>query len=275
VKHAKALCILMLLAALPLVQPVFSVESPPKPAMISVKGGTFFMGSNEGAFGNNEKVHEVTVRSFFISETPVTQELYTTVMNQNPSVFKGTNHPVDSVTWFDAVLFCNALSASLGLSPAYTIEGENVTWNRESRGYRLPTEAEWEFAARGGIYGFQGPLDKAFYAGGSEENSAIEDYCWFSRNSAKTTHPVKSKLPNKLGLYDMSGNVWEWCWDWYDDYPTDPVNNYTGAASGRKRVYRGGSFFNSNVNMLRTTFRISELPSFKANSLGFRIAQNG
>jgi len=270
-KHTKAICILMLLAALP----AFSIEASLKPAMISVKGGTFFMGSNEGAFRNNEKVHEATVRPFFLSETQVTQELYTAVMNQNPSAFKGTNHPVDSVTWFEAVLFCNALSASFGLNPAYTIEGENVSWNREARGYRLPTETEWEFAARGGIYGFQGPLEKAFYAGGSEENFAIEDYCWFSRNSSRTTHPVKSKLPNQLGLYDMSGNVWEWCWDWYDDYPTDPVNDYTGAASGRKRVYRGGSFFNNNVNMLRTTFRISELPSFKANSLGFRIALNG
>jgi len=274
-KHIKAIYILMLLAVLPTVQSAFSIEASLKPSMISVKGGTFFMGSNEGAFRNNEKVHEATVRSFLISETQVTQELYTAVMNQNPSVFRGANHPVDSVTWFDAVLFCNALSVSFGLSPAYTIQGENVTWNRDARGYRLPTEAEWEFAARGGIHGFQGPLDKAFYAGGSEENFSPLDYCWFSQNSARTTHPVKSKLPNQLGLYDMSGNVWEWCWDWYDDYPTDPANDYAGPASGRKRVYRGGSFFNNNLNMLRATFRISELPSFKANSLGFRIALNG
>ncbi|MDR2700884.1 MAG: formylglycine-generating enzyme family protein [Spirochaetaceae bacterium] len=255
---------------------LFAEEPLSKPVMVSVKGGNFFMGSNEGSFRTTERVHEVTLRPFFISETPVTQELYTAVMSKNPSAFKkGADFPVESVSWFDAVLFCNALSVRTGLSPAYAIEGEKVTWNRESKGFRLPTEAEWEFAARGGLYGAQGgPLEKAFFAGGNAENSAAQDYCWYSQNSAKTTHPVKSKLPNQLGLYDMSGNVWEWCWDWHDDYPAGPVTDYAGAATGRKRIYRGGSWYN-NLNLLRTTFRISEDPSFKANSLGFRIAQNG
>jgi formylglycine-generating enzyme required for sulfatase activity len=265
--HIKAIWIIpVLLIALPL----FAEESLPRPVMISIKGGSFFMGSKQGS----SKTYEVTLNPFFISETPVTQELYTAVMNQNPSAFKGANLPVESVSWFDAVLFCNALSIRTGLSPVYTIQGENVIWNRESKGYRRPTEAEWEFAARGGLNGDRGPLEKAFFAGGSAENSAAQDYCWYAQNSARATHPVKSKLPNQLGLYDMSGNVWEWCWDWHDDYPAGPITNYTGAATGRKRIYRGGSYYN-NLSLLQTTFRISDDPSLKANSRGFRIVQNG
>jgi formylglycine-generating enzyme required for sulfatase activity len=113
--------------------PAFTAD-PVKPVMVSVKGGTFSMGSNEGAFRTSEKVHEVTVRSFLLSETEITQELYAAVMNENPSFFKGGDLPVDSVSWFEAILFCNALSVRFGLPPAYTIEGENVTWIRESRG---------------------------------------------------------------------------------------------------------------------------------------------
>jgi formylglycine-generating enzyme required for sulfatase activity len=252
---------------------LFAAE-PSKPAMISVKGGTFYMGSNEGSFRTTERVHEVTVRPFLLSETEVTQELYTAVMNENPSYFKGNDLPVDSVSWFDAVLFCNALSLRLGLSPAYTIEGENVTWSREARGYRLPTEAEWEFAARGGINGTRGdPLERSFFAGGDISANPV-DYCWFSPNGARSTHAVKGKLPNQLGLYDMSGNVWEWCWDWYSDYPERPVHDYRGAEAGKVKIYRGGAYLNS-INQLRTTFRIWDTPALKYRTLGFRIAQNG
>ncbi|MDR1142834.1 MAG: formylglycine-generating enzyme family protein [Spirochaetaceae bacterium] len=243
------------------------------PIMISVPGGTFFMGSSEGSFRVTERVHETTVRPFLLSETEVTQELYTEVMNQNPSRFKGSQLPVETVSWLDAVLFCNALSLRSGLSPAYTVESGNVTWNRESKGYRLPTEAEWEYAARGGIHGAAGPIEKAYFAGG-DASSSPQDYCWFSLNGAKTTHPVKSKLPNQLGFYDMIGNVWEWCWDWFADYPEGPVSDYQGSAAGRLRVYRGGAYLN-NLNLLRTTFRISDSPVIKVNSLGFRIARNG
>jgi formylglycine-generating enzyme required for sulfatase activity len=245
-----------------------------KPAMISISGGTFFMGSNEGSFKVTERVHEVTVRPFLLSETEITQELYAEVMNQNPSWFKGSRLPVETVSWLDAVLFCNALSLRFGLSPAYTVEGENVIWNRESKGYRLPTEAEWEYAGRGGIYGAVNstPLEKAYFAGGDAAANP-QDYCWFSLNGANTTHPVKSKLPNRLGLYDMSGNVWEWCWDRYADYPGEHVTDYTGSDTGKQRVYRGGAYLN-NLNQLRTTFRIWDSPALKYRTLGFRIAQN-
>jgi formylglycine-generating enzyme required for sulfatase activity len=237
--------------------------------MIAVAGGTFVMGSSEGAFKQTERVHEVSLRSFFISETEVTQELYQAVMNQNPSQFKGNEYPVENVSWFDAVKFCNALSEQYGLAPVYTIDGDTVTWNRESRGFRLPTEAEWEYAARGGPGGSLGELSKAGYAG----SLTAGDVAWYGTNSNRRTQPVRKKLPNELGIYDMSGNVWEWCWDWYGDYPSDPAYNPEGPSTGRNRVFRGGAFMNP-VNQLRVSFRVGNPPSSKANSVGFRIAQN-
>jgi formylglycine-generating enzyme required for sulfatase activity len=239
------------------------------PRMVAVAGGVFRMGSGEGAFKQNERVHEVSLRSFFISETEVTQELYQAVMNQNPSQFKGNEYPVESVSWFDAVKFCNALSEQYGLAPVYTINGDTVAWDRESRGFRLPTEAEWEYAARGGQSGSLGDLDKAGYAGGV----TAADVAWYSANSGRRTQPVRKKLPNELGIYDMSGNVWEWCWDWYGDYPSDAVYDPEGPSTGRNRVFRGGAFVNP-VNQLRVSFRVGNPPSTKGNSVGFRIAQN-
>jgi formylglycine-generating enzyme required for sulfatase activity len=238
--------------------------------MIAVAGGTFWMGSNEGSFRQNERVHEVRLPSFFISETEVTQDLWQAVMGTNPSIFKGPDNPVENVSWYDAVRFCNALSELCGLAPAYTIEGETVTWNRQAKGYRLPTEAEWEYAARGGQSGATGdPLSIAAYSGGA---TAME-IAWYGGNAGKRTQPVKGKAPNELGLYDMSGNVWEWCWDWFGDYPTDYAYNPAGPDTGFKRVYRGGSWFNA-ANQLRVTFRICDPPASKAKSLGFRLAQN-
>jgi formylglycine-generating enzyme required for sulfatase activity len=267
VKYQKFLCIILVIF---FTVPAFTA-GPIYPVMIFISGGTFFMGSNENRV--TERVHEVTLRPFFLSDTPVTQELYQAVMGENPSAFKNGNNPVDSVSWFDAVRFCNALSLLNGLPPAYIIDGEKVTWIRESKGYRLPTEAEWEFAARGGLKGPSGPQDKVFYAGGNAEANP-QDYCWFSVNAKTTTRTVREKLPNQLGLYDMSGNVWEWCWDWHSDSPSGPVVDYTGPETGRQRVYRGGSYYN-NLNLLRASFRISDPPSHKAASRGFRVAQNG
>jgi formylglycine-generating enzyme required for sulfatase activity len=246
-----------------------SLENGPAPKMIAVAGGTFFMGSNEGAFSRNERVHEVTLKPFLISEAEVTQDLYQAVMKENPSRFKNGENPVESISWFDAVRFCNALSEQCGFAPAYVIEGETVVWNRESRGFRLPTEAEWEYAARGGQYGTTEPLTRALYSGGE----TAPELAWYSANSARRPQPVKRKLPNELGLYDMSGNVWEWCWDWFNDYPSGPAVDPCGAAAGRNRVYRGGSFFNQ-LQQIRITFRMSEPPVLKAYSVGFRIAQN-
>jgi formylglycine-generating enzyme required for sulfatase activity len=232
--------------------------------MISVRGGNFYRG--------NEQTREVSLSSFLISETEVTQALWKSVMNENPSGFVGDDRPVDSVSWLDAVRFCNALSEKAGLPPAYVISGSTVTWNRQSRGFRLPTEAEWEFAARGGALGAQEneSLTNAGYAGGS----VVGDVGWYEKNSGRSSKDVKGKLPNELGLYDMSGNVWEWCWDWYGDYPRDPLQDPQGPDSGRDRVLRGGAWFTS-VNLLRVNYRYWNAPAFKANTVGFRIAQNG
>jgi len=269
--YRKYLFILVLIC---LAIPLFSTDFI-KPEMVTVRGATFFMGSNENRIA--ERPFEVTVRSFLISKTPVTQNLYASIMNENPSFFRGADLPVENIDWFDAIRFCNALSIRLGFPVAYNIDGENVSWIRESRGFRLPTEAEWEFAARGGMFGSRGPLDRALFAGGEgADNPSALDYSWFSLNARNPagTRPVGEKLPNQLGLFDMSGNVWEWCWDWFAEYPADSVSDYFGPAMGRNRVYRGGSYMN-NMHLIRTTARDSAIPTLKARTVGFRIVQNG
>jgi formylglycine-generating enzyme required for sulfatase activity len=275
----KAAAFLLCLTAAVIAVPL---ENALYPRMIAVAAGTFLMGSNEAIDRQNERVHEVTVRPFFISETEVTQELYEAVMKENPSYAgaRGNDFPVNMVTWFDAVRFCNALSEQTGLPPVYVINGETVSWNREARGYRLPTEAEWEYAARGGAYGATGEaISEAAYAGLTYQNARAAgslkagDVAWYNINSGKRAQPVRKKLPNELGLYDMSGNVMEWCWDWLDDYPQTFVYNPEGASSGRKRICRGGSFTTQDT-LVKVTKRHSETPVTKAHSIGFRVAQN-
>lgn len=240
--------------------------------MVLVQGGTFWQGSQEAPYANNERFHKTALSTFKISSTEVTQELYQSVMGKNPSRFKGAQRPVEMVSWYDAVRFCNALSERLGLRSAYEISGSTVTWDRSANGFRLPTEAEWEYAARGGMEGAieDEPLRVAPYAGGTEANRVA----WYETNSEKSTKPVGTKEPNQLGLYDMSGNVWEWCWDWYGSYPTGETTDPEGASSDSwQKVLRGGSWFVS-PNLLRVTYRYWNNPDFKVNSVGFRIAQN-
>jgi formylglycine-generating enzyme required for sulfatase activity len=238
--------------------------------MVSVEGGIFLMGSSEEAYKTNERVHEVRVSSFFIGETEVTQALWQDIMGNNPSRFAGDGQPVDSVSWLDAVRFCNALSEKEGRLPAYEISGNTIAWNRSADGYRLPTESEWEYAARGGSQGVHsGVLSRAYYSGGEKP----ETLGWFDANSARTSHPVKSKAPNELGLYDMSGNLWEWCWDYFGEYPQEPVSDPSGVPEAARRVLRGGAWF-TPVHLLRVTNRYWNAPSFKANSVGFRLARN-
>lgn len=243
----------------------------PAPVMVKVEGGTFLMGSNEESYRVNERVHEVSLSSFFIAETEVTQALWQDVMGNNPSRFPGDDRPVDSVSWFDAVRFCNVLSEHAGLDPAYIISGNTVSWNTGAGGYRLPTESEWEYAARGGSRGDVSPeiIDRPLYSGGEDP----EPLGWFNTNSGKSSHPVKSKSPNELGLYDMSGNLWEWCWDYFGEYPQEPVSNPPGASESTRRVLRGGAWF-TPAHLLRVTNRYWNAPSFQANSVGFRLARN-
>ena len=229
--------------------------------MLYIAGGTFDMGSTSGNL-DELPIHSVTVRSFYMSKYEVTQKLYKEVMGNNPSGFLGQeNNPVDKVSWYDAVAFCNELSKLKGFSPVYTIRGPTVTANWDANGYRLPTEAEWEYAARGGN------KSKGYTYSGS---NSVNDVAWYRANSDEKPHPVGIKKSNELGVYDMSGNVWEWCWDWYNDYPIDSQSDPRGPVSGQNRLLRGGSWF-SDVSYTRPSVRNDFKPTDRTNNLGFRL----
>lgn len=169
-------------------------------------------------------------RGFLIGVGPVTQLEYEVVTGKNPSHFKGPEHPVEEVSWLDAVQFCNAISRAGGLPEAYEIEGDTVRWlGLASPGYRLPTEAEWEYACRAGST--------------KKRYGPLNEIAWYDGNSGDSTHPVGKKMPNAFGLYDMLGNVWEWCWDWDGEDPAGEVADPVGPAEGSCRVNRGGSWF--------------------------------
>ena len=204
--------------------------------MVFVAGGTFQMGSNSER--DEKPIHTVTVSSFFMDKTEVTQAEYRKVMGKNPSNFSGCDDcPVEKVSWHDA----NAYAKKVGK--------------------RLPTEAEWEYAARGGN------KSKGYtYSGSNDLNAAG----WYDNNSGSKTHPVAQKQPNELGLYDMSGNVWEWCSDWYGDYSSSPQTDPQGPNSGKYRVLRGGSWY-SYVSLCRVADRRGHSPDFRYGSFGFRL----
>jgi formylglycine-generating enzyme required for sulfatase activity len=192
-------------------------------------------------------------------------------MGNNPSKFKGGNLPVEMVSWFDAIAYCNARSQREGLSLAYSIVGENVTWNQNSNSYRLPTEAEWEYACRAGT---TGPFSTGNNITTSQANYDGNDPY---TNNAKgiyreKTTDVGSFTPNPWGLYDMYGNVLEWCWDWYGDYMKRSQANPSGAASGFGRVLRGGSW-SGYARFLRSAFRGYINPSRRDGDYGFRVVR--
>ena len=236
-----------------------------KHAMMVIPKGEFMMGAVEKPIWvpDDEKPrHKVILtRDFLIGKYAVTQSLWESVMGSNPSCSKGPNRPVEQVSWFDVVCFCNKLSELEGLEPAYTINGQEVTCNWTAKGYRLPTEAEWEYSARGGEY--------HTYAGSDN----IDEVAWYNDNSGGETHPVGQKKPNAFGLYDMSGNVLEWVWDWYGGYSTennlDSVENPTGNPTGSDRIARGGNCFDSD----RASKRRSYAPARQWFILGFRICR--
>ncbi len=215
--------------------------------MVHVKGGTFTMGatSEQGsdAYNSEKPTHRVTLSSYYIGETEVTQALWQAVMGNNPSSFKGDNLPVETVSWNDCQEFIRKLNALAG------------------KKFRLPTEAEWEFAARGGTKscGYK-------YSG----SNTIGDVAWYNGNSEMKTHSVKTKSPNELGLYDMSGNVWEWCSDWYDSYKIGLWTNPTGPLGGSARVYRGGGW-GCNPWLCRVSSRGNGGPAYRRSDLGLRL----
>jgi formylglycine-generating enzyme required for sulfatase activity len=242
--------------------------------MVSIPAGTFTMGSptTEAGHDSDETLHQVTVSGFYMSNHEVTQAEWIAVMGGNPSYFKGDNLPVERVTWYDAVNYCNALSSKEGLTPAYTVSGTSVTWNRAASGYRLPTEAEWEYACRAGTTtpfstGSNITTNQANYDGLAPYNgNAAGIY------RAKTTE-VGSFTANQWGLYDMHGNVWEWCWDWYGTYPSGAQTDPMGASSGTYRVTRGGSW-SDDGQILRSAWRGSNTPSLSVSTLGFRLLRS-
>jgi len=266
--------------------------------MVRIEGGMFTMGSpsNEPGRYSNEALHRVTVNSFHMGKYQVTQAEYEAVMGTNPSYFKGANLPVENVSWYNAIEYCNRLSQIEGLTPAYTIDksrsdpnnkndNDDVKWlvtrNLDANGYRLPTEAEWEYACRAGTTTrFWSGNDETTLSGKANvaDLTAKEknpDWIWTIvniRDGYVETSPVGIFTPNQWGLYDMHGNVWEWCWDWYDDYKSKAQINPTGAASGSYRVLRGGSWFNYAADV-RSAFRNSYNPSDKYINIGFRLVR--
>ncbi|MCC6555064.1 MAG: SUMF1/EgtB/PvdO family nonheme iron enzyme [Polyangiaceae bacterium] len=277
----------------PAARPLPSAPAPPRPttrppsaparpgavlrlAMVKIPGGRFMMGSHEGERGASDDERprrEVHLSPFEMSRAPVTQRLYESVMRANPSRIEGDDLPIINVTWRGAVEFCNRLSALDGLSPAYQLDGESVIWLRGTNGYRLPTEAEWEHAARG--------ADGRIYPWGDDPPG--RQLCWNGpgndegQGSRIGPSPVGSYPDgaSPFGLMDMAGNVLEWCWDWsgpYDPTPsalTDPIGPPEGAA----RILRGGSWTIDYPAGVRAAHRFRLAVSSRFDFVGFRCAR--
>ena len=216
--------------------------------MVEVRGGTFRMGatSEQGSdvWEFEKPVHSVTLSGYYIGKTEVTQALWKAVMGSNPSEFKGDNLPVENVSWYDCQEFIRKLNSLTG------------------QHFRLPTEAEWEFACRGGN-------NSLGYKYSGSDN--IDNVAWYDGNSGDKTHPVATKSANELGIYDMSGNVWEWCCDWYGDYTSGALTNPNGPESGSLCVLRGGCRRYS-AGDCRSSNRLSDVPTGRGGYLGLRLA---
>ena len=213
--------------------------------MVAVKGGTFTMGAQRSdAFSGEKPAHSVTLGDYYIGKFEVTQELWKAVMGSNPSYFKGSKNPVEKVSWKHCQKFIKKLNRLTGVN------------------FRLPTEAEWEYAARGGS-----ESEGYKYSG----SNSIGDVAWYDGNSGSKTHPVGTKTPNELGIYDMSGNVWEWCQDWYGSYGSGSQTNPQGPSSGSDRVLRGGSwYYYAGGWMVSDRYYFN--PDYRNDSIGLRLA---
>ena len=266
-------------------QATVSQAAPIEDGLVLIPGGTFTMGSPESERQRqaDETQHQVTVSAFYVDPHEVTQQDYQAVMVTNPSHFRGDNLPVEQVTWYDAINYCNKLSEAQGLTPAYQIDGTTVTWNRAADGYRLLTEAEWEYAARAGT-------QTVFYEGGQIVADQVnfcgsypylieENYLSHQNPEVVTstyrqeTMPVDGLAPNSWGLYHMEGNVSEWCFDYYGPYDTAQSTDPSGPTSGSLRVNRGGGW-NDFAKHVRSAYRSVTSPDTVEQNLGFRIARN-
>jgi formylglycine-generating enzyme required for sulfatase activity len=252
--------------------------------MVLVPAGAFTMGSPKDELGrfSNETQHRVTLtKAFWVSKSPVTQAEWEAVMRWNGSHFKGPRRPVERVTWFDAIVYCNKRSRRERLTPVYAltalkkrnqhISSGEVVPNWEADGYRLLMEAEWEYACRAG--------STAAFCNGrlthKESNPldpTLDKVGWYAGNSGGPTHDVGLKQPNAWGLYDMHGNVWEWCWDWFTSYPSGSVSDPLGPPSGSYRVIRGGSWGNY-AQGCRSAYRSIHDPDGMNIIIGLRLAR--
>jgi len=293
-KGFTAASIFVLAAAL--VFAAYGADTAPKApeGFVYIAPGTFTMGSPaaEANRWNTETQHTVTLtRGFYMGKHEVTQELYQEVMGANPSYFDGSagkepaegeaqaKRPVENVSWYDAIVFCNKLSERDNLTPVYSIHGStdpaawgsapagsDSAWNAVAadwgaNGYRLPTEAEWEYACRAGT-------TTAYNTGAAVSDAAA----WYAANSDMKTHEVGKKLPNARGLYDMHGNVWEWVWDWSGAYPAGSVTDPAGPESGSFRVLCGGGWCH-DARRLRSAYRGGSYPHSRRSVIGFRVVR--
>ena len=226
------------------------------------------MGSSEYI---SEKPHPASVSTFLIAKHETTWWQYalfcqaTGRQYERPGWGTDGDNPVVNVSWYDAVEYANWVNGQLGFEEAVKKDGGNYSVNLKSNGFRLPTEAEWEYAARGGIQ--KSPYTYA----GSDEVGVV---AWYYENSESRTQPVGKKKPNALGIHDMSGNVWEWCWDWRDEYLDNPPLDYKGPPSGSGRVLRGGSWGHS-PDGARCSIRFDYFPFNRDSLYGFRLARTG
>jgi formylglycine-generating enzyme required for sulfatase activity len=234
-----------------------------------IPAGAFPMGSTDSdpdALSDEKPQHRVRItQPFYLGVTEVTQGQYQAVMSENPSQFKGSDDlPVEQVSWLDAVRFCNKLSDREGRNPYYRIDGNTVAL-AGGDGYRLPTEAEWEYACRAGT--------TTRFSFGDDEKE-LGRFAWYDANSNRRTHPVGERQPNAFGLYDMHGNVWEWCWDGYDSayYKQSPANDPQGPGLAAYRVYRGGGW-SLWPRYARSAHRNGNNPVYRYDYLGLRLAR--
>jgi VWFA-related protein len=243
--------------------------------MVLIPSGTFRMG-NTGAYSSDadeKPVHQVTIsKNYLMSKYEITQSQYEAIMEKNPSFWKGDSLPVETVSWYDAVEFCNKLSDKDGFSRCYSGSGTSIVCEWNANGYRLPTEAEWEYACKAGT-------ETDFHSGDLNNphckpiDANLDKIDWYCGNSGNKTHPVGNKEPNSFDLYDMSGNVYEWCWDWYDSnyYAISSSTDPKGESSGPYRVLRSGCW-NSSAYICISSNRIN-FPDCQGNSIGFRIVR--
>ncbi len=250
----------------------------PKPKMVLVKGGSFYMGNDYAGSMDERPEHKVTLSDFYIGKYEVTFDEFdlfcesTGYPKPDDGGFGRGKHPVINVSWAGAIKYCNWLSTRFGLDKVYEYKEDSMglvikTIHWDANGFRLPTEAEWEFAARGGIESKGYP-----YAG----STILEEVAWFDENSGGHTHPVGELKPNELGIYDIQGNAFEWCSDYYSSkyYASSPEQDPKGPDRGMERVYRGGSF-KSPREYMRITKRFHFVPFKAQGSIGFRLACKG